>query len=162
MSTGFLSDVEAMYDHAALNVDMPEGLSEKIKACNTTYVTRFGVRLRGRMFTFRGWRATHSTHSGPAKGGIRYSPNVNQGEVEALAALMSYKCALLNLPFGGSKGALEINPADWEPHELEKITRRFAQELMRRISCLSHQRSCTRCRNERVDDDVDCGRIPSL
>ncbi len=131
MSSRFLSDVEAMYDRAAMHVEMPDGLSDKIKACNATYVTRFGVRLRGRMFTFRGWRATHSTHSGPAKGGIRYSPNVDQGEVEALAALMSYKCALMNLPFGGSKGALEINPADWEPHELEKITRRFAQELMR-------------------------------
>ncbi len=131
MSAGFLSDVEAMYDRAAVNVDMPDGLSDKIKACNATYVTRFGVRLRGRMFTFRGWRATHSTHSGPAKGGIRYAPNVNQDEVEALAALMSYKCALLNLPFGGSKGALEITPSDWEPFELEKITRRFAQELMR-------------------------------
>ncbi|AKS46336.1 glutamate dehydrogenase (NAD(P)+) [Octadecabacter temperatus] len=131
MSAGFLSDVEAMYDRAAVNVDMPDGLSDKIKACNATYVTRFGVRLRGRMFTFRGWRATHSTHSGPAKGGIRYAPNVDQDEVEALAALMSYKCALLNLPFGGSKGALEITPSDWEPFELEKITRRFAQELMR-------------------------------
>ncbi|WP_299592862.1 Glu/Leu/Phe/Val dehydrogenase [uncultured Tateyamaria sp.] len=120
-----------MYERAAMYVDMPDGLSDKIKACNATYVTRFGVRLRGRMFTFRGWRATHSTHSGPAKGGLRYAPNVDQDEVEALAALMSYKCALLNLPFGGSKGALEIVPSDWEPHELEKITRRFAQELMR-------------------------------
>lgn len=131
MSAGFLSDVEAMYERAAVNVDMPDGLSDKIKACNATYVTRFGVRLRGRMFTFRGWRATHSTHSGPAKGGIRYAPNVDQDEVEALAALMSYKCALLNLPFGGSKGALEVTPSDWELFELEKITRRFAQELMR-------------------------------
>jgi len=56
MSAGFLSDVEAMYDRAAINVDTPDGLSDKIKACNATYVTRFGVRLRGRMFTFRGWR----------------------------------------------------------------------------------------------------------
>lgn len=83
------------------------------------------------MFTFRGWRATHSTSEGPAKGGIRYASNINQGEVEALAALMTYKCALLNLSFGGSKGALEIDPTEWEPHEFEKITRRFAQELMR-------------------------------
>jgi glutamate dehydrogenase (NAD(P)+) len=63
-----------MYDHVAVRVDMPDGLSEKIKACNATYVTCFGVRLRGRMFTFRGWRATHSTHGGPAKGGILYAP----------------------------------------------------------------------------------------
>lgn len=131
MSGNFLKDVESMYDTAAENLGLPEGLAEKIKVCNATYVTRFGVRLRGRMFTFRGWRATHSTSEGPAKGGIRYASNVNQDEVEALAALMTYKCALLNLPFGGSKGALEIDPTEWEPHELEKITRRFAQELMR-------------------------------
>jgi len=131
MSGGFLSDVEAMFDSAADALDLPEGLAEKIKVCNATYVTRFGVRLRGRMFTFRGWRATHSTHNAPAKGGIRYALNVDQDEVEALAALMTYKCALLDLPFGGSKGALEIDPTAWEPHELEKITRRFAQELMR-------------------------------
>lgn len=131
MSGNFLKDIESMYDDAAANLDLPEGLAEKIKVCNATYVTRFGVRLRGRMFTFRGWRATHSTSEGPAKGGIRYALNVNQDEVEALAALMTYKCALLNLPFGGSKGALEIDPTEWEPHELEKITRRFAQELMR-------------------------------
>lgn len=131
MSGNFLKDVESMYDTAAENLGLPEGLAEKIKVCNATYVTRFGVRLRGRMFTFRGCRATHSTSEGPAKGGIRYASNVNQDEVEALAALMTYKCALLNLPFGGSKGALEIDPAEWEPHELEKITRRFAQELMR-------------------------------
>ena len=131
MSSGFLSDVEAMYDSVADQLDLPDGLAEKIKVCNATYVTRFGVRLRGRMVTFRGWRATHSTHNAPAKGGIRYALNVDQNEVEALAALMTYKCALLDLPFGGSKGALEIDPTEWEPHELEKITRRFAQELMR-------------------------------
>jgi glutamate dehydrogenase (NAD(P)+) len=131
MTQSFLQDVEAMYDRAVLDLGLSDGLAEKIKVCNATYVTRFGVRLRGRVFTFRGWRATHSTHSGPAKGGIRYSPNVDQDEVEALAALMTFKCALLNLPFGGSKGALEIDPNEWEEHELEKITRRFSQELMR-------------------------------
>lgn len=131
MSSEFLANVDAMFDHAQAHIALPDGLAEKIKLCNATYVARFGVRLRGRLFTFRGWRATHSTHAGPGKGGIRFAPNVDQNEVEALAALMTYKCALLNLPFGGSKGALEINPSDWEPHELEKITRRFAQELMR-------------------------------
>lgn len=131
MTQSFLGDVEAMYDRAVAHLDLPDGVAEKIRVCNATYVTRFGVRLRGRMYTFRGWRATHSTHHAPAKGGIRYALHVNQDEVEALAALMTYKCALLDLPFGGSKGALEIDPAAWEPHELEKITRRFAQELMR-------------------------------
>lgn len=130
MST-FLSDVSDTFDAVASKLALPEGLAEKVRVCNATYVTRFGVRLRGRMHTFTGWRAVHSTHNNPAKGGIRYSPDADQDEVEALAALMSYKCALLGLPFGGSKGALKINPHDWEEHELEKITRRFAQELIR-------------------------------
>jgi glutamate dehydrogenase (NAD(P)+) len=120
-----------MFEASSKSIDLPEGLAEKIRVCNATYVTRFGVRLRGRMHTFTGWRAVHSTHNNPAKGGIRYAPNVDQDEVEALAALMTYKCALLGLPFGGSKGALMIDPRDWEEHELEKITRRFAQELIK-------------------------------
>lgn len=129
--SSFLSDVDAMFEAAAKSIDLPEGLAEKIRVCNTTYVTRSGVRLRGRMHTFTGWRAVHSTHNNPAKSGIRYAPSADQDEVEALAALMTYKCALLGLPFGGSKGALMIDPRGREEHELEKITRRFAQELIR-------------------------------
>ncbi|MGD9842482.1 MAG: Glu/Leu/Phe/Val dehydrogenase [Steroidobacteraceae bacterium] len=110
---------------------MQDGLAEKIRICNATYVTRFGVRLRGRMQTFVGWRAVHSTHFSPAKGGIRYSLLTDQEEVEALAALMTYKCALMGLPFGGSKGGLRIDPAQWQRDELERITRRFTQELAR-------------------------------
>ncbi|HUU25564.1 MAG TPA: Glu/Leu/Phe/Val dehydrogenase [Methyloceanibacter sp.] len=127
----FLDDVNNQFDEAARFLPMQEGLAEKIKVCNATYVTRFGVRLRGRMETFVGWRAVHSSHWTPAKGGIRYSPLADQEEVEALAALMTYKCALMGLPFGGSKGALRIDPAKWERQELERITRRFTQELAR-------------------------------
>lgn len=127
----FLDDVNRQFDEAARLVPMEDGLAEKIRVCNATYVTRFGVRLRGRMETIIGWRAVHSTHVAPAKGGIRYAPDVDQGEVEALAALMTYKCALVGLPFGGSKGGLRIDPARWEDHELEKITRRFTRELVR-------------------------------
>lgn len=129
--SGFLSDVDAMFWRAAELVPMQEGLADKIRICNETYVTRFGVRLRGRMYTFEGWRAVHTNHPAPAKGGIRYAPNVDQNEVEALAALMSYKCALMDLPFGGSKGALKIDVGEWTDAELEKITRRFTQELSR-------------------------------
>lgn len=128
---GFLADVDAMVERAATLVPMQEGLLEKIRVCNETYATRFGVRLRGRMFTFEGWRAVHGNHPSPAKGGIRYAPDVDQVEVEALAALMTYKCALLGLPFGGSKGALKIDTSAWSESELERITRRFAQELVR-------------------------------
>jgi glutamate dehydrogenase (NAD(P)+) len=128
---GFLADVDAMYRRAVALVSMQDGLADKIQICNETYVTRFGVRLRGRMCTFEGWRSVHTNHPAPAKGGIRYAPDVNQDEVEALAALMTYKCALMDLPFSGSKGALKINVADWTEAELERITRRFTQELVR-------------------------------
>ncbi|ODA65953.1 Glutamate dehydrogenase [Methyloligella halotolerans] len=128
---GFLADVDAMFLRAAELVPMQTGLSEKIRICNETYITRFGVRLRGRMYTFEGWRAVHTNHPAPAKGGIRYAPSVDQEEVEALAALMSYKCALMELPFAGSKGALKIDVTDWSDAELERITRRFTQELAR-------------------------------
>jgi len=127
----FLNDVNRQFDQAARFVPMQDGLAEKIRVCNATYVTRFGVRLRGRMETFIGWRALHSSHFTPAKGGIRYSPHADQEEVEALAALMTYKCALMSVPFGGSKGGLRIDPAQWERQELERITRRFTQELAR-------------------------------
>ncbi|NIY78549.1 Glu/Leu/Phe/Val dehydrogenase [Celeribacter sp. HF31] len=130
-SHGFLADVTNMFNDAAEILALEEGLAEKIAVCNTTLTTRFGVRLRGKMYTFEGWRAVHSNHPSPAKGGIRFAPYANHEEVEALAALMSYKCALMDLPFGGSKGALKVDPNDWAPHEMERITRRFAQELAR-------------------------------
>ena len=113
-------------------MDLPPGLEQKIRVCNATYTVRFGVRLRGQIQTFTGYRAVHSEHMEPVKGGIRYAEAVNQDEVEALAALMTYKCALVDTPFGGSKGGLCINPRDFEEHELELITRRFAYELIKR------------------------------
>ncbi|WP_244563921.1 Glu/Leu/Phe/Val family dehydrogenase [Ensifer aridi] len=119
-------------DRALAHLPLPDGLAERIRACNSTYTVRFGVRLRGRMYSFTGWRSVHSEHVEPAKGGIRYDLESNEQEVEALAALMSLKCALVDVPFGGSKGALRINPRDWEVHELERITRRFTQELAKR------------------------------
>jgi len=128
----FLDSVDAYIDRAMEQMDLSDGLGERIKACNSTYTVRFGVRLRGRMFSFVGWRSVHSEHVEPAKGGIRYSMLSDQQEVEALAALMSLKCAVVDVPFGGSKGALKIDPTDWEPHELERITRRFTQELAKR------------------------------
>ncbi|MES0864883.1 Glu/Leu/Phe/Val dehydrogenase [Ruegeria sp. SCPT10] len=131
MSGSFLSDVEGFYDLAVKDLSLPVGVGEKIKVANATYTTRFGVRLRNRMFTFTGWRSAHSSHQSPSKGGIRYAPNCTIEEVEALAALMTYKCALVGVPYGGSKGALCIDPREWTEVELEKITRRFAQEMIR-------------------------------
>jgi len=129
---GFRESVDLMFNRAASFMDISDKLIEKIRVCNATYIVRFGVKLRGDIHTFTGFRSVHSEHKEPVKGGIRYSLGVNQDEVEALAALMTYKCALVDVPFGGSKGGLCINPKDWNEEELERITRRFTFELARR------------------------------
>ena len=128
----FRESVDAMANKALSLMDISPGLAEKIRVCNSTYTVRFGVRLRGSIHTFTGYRSVHSEHMEPVKGGIRYSLDVNQDEVEALAGLMTYKCALVEAPFGGSKGGLCIDPRAWEENELEQITRRFAYELAKR------------------------------
>jgi glutamate dehydrogenase (NAD(P)+) len=128
----FRESVDLMFNRAVALMDLSPGLEEKIRVCNATYTVRFGVRLRGQIQTFTGYRSVHSEHMEPVKGGIRYAPNVHQDEVEALAALMTYKCALVEAPFGGSKGGLRIDPRQYDEHELEQITRRFAYELAKR------------------------------
>lgn len=128
----FRQSVDIMFNRAVALMDLSPGMVEKIRVCNATYTVRFGVRLRGDIQTFTGYRAVHSEHMEPVKGGIRYAGNVNQDEVEALAALMTYKCALVQTPFGGSKGGLAIDPRKWNEEELERITRRFAYELIKR------------------------------
>ncbi len=128
----FRESVDMMFNRAVALMDLPPGLEEKIRVCNATYTVRFGVRLRGKIQTFTGYRSVHSEHMEPVKGGIRYALGVNQNEVEALAALMTYKCALVEAPFGGSKGGLCIDPREYDEHELERITRRFAYELVKR------------------------------
>ena len=130
--TNFLDDTNKYVQKALKFSGLSEDLSNKIIICNSTYTVRFGVRLRGKIFTFEGWRSVHSEHMEPTKGGIRFDMQTNAEEVEALAALMSYKCAIINVPYGGSKGALKIDPSQWDKYELEKITRRFAQELIKR------------------------------
>jgi glutamate dehydrogenase (NAD(P)+) len=128
----FRESVDLMFNRAVALMDLPPGLEEKIRVCNATYTVRFGVRLRGKIQTFTGYRSVHSEHMEPVKGGIRFAMGVNQDEVEALAALMTYKCALVEAPFGGSKGGLRIDPRQYDEHELERITRRFAYELAKR------------------------------
>ena len=128
----FRESVDLMFNRAVKLMDLSPGLEQKIRVCNSTYTVRFGVRLRGKIETFTGYRSVHSEHMEPVKGGIRYALSVSQDEVEALAALMTYKCALVETPFGGSKGGLCIDPRAWDEHELEQITRRFAYELIKR------------------------------
>ena len=128
----FRESVDLMFNRASKLMDLSPGLEQKIRVCNSTYTVRFGVRLRGKIETFTGYRSVHSEHMEPVKGGIRFALSVNQDEVEVLAALMTYKCALVETPFGGSKGGLCIDPRAWDEHELEQITRRFAYELIKR------------------------------
>ncbi len=132
LEPSFRESVDIMFNRAVALMDLTPGLEEKIRVCNATYTVRFGVRLRGDIHTFVGYRSVHSEHMEPVKGGIRYATGVNQDEVEALAALMTYKCALVEAPFGGSKGGLCLDPREYDEHELELITRRFAYELAKR------------------------------
>lgn len=128
----FRQSVDTLFDQAVGHLNISKGLAEKIRVCNSTYTVRFGVKLRGDFHTFTGYRSVHSEHAEPVKGGIRYALSVNQDEVEALASLMTFKCAIVEVPFGGSKGGLCINPREWDEDELERITRRFAFELIKR------------------------------
>ncbi len=128
----FRESVDRMVDRALVTMDLAPDVAEAVKACNAVIQVRFPVKIRGKVEVFCGWRAVHSTHRLPAKGGIRYAPYVNQDEVEALAALMTYKCAIVDVPFGGSKGGLAIDPRKYERDEMELITRRFTLELVRK------------------------------
>ncbi|MEM7670590.1 MAG: Glu/Leu/Phe/Val dehydrogenase dimerization domain-containing protein, partial [Pseudomonadota bacterium] len=132
LEPSFRDSVNIMFDQAVALMDLPHGLAEKIRVCNSTYTVRFGVKLRGEIHTFTGYRSVHSEHMEPVKGGIRFAMGVHQDEVEALAALMTFKCSLVEVPFGGSKGGLRIDPRDWSADEMERITRRFAYELIKR------------------------------
>ena len=127
-----LESTNRLIDKALKYSDVSPDVAHRIKVPNATYSINFGVRLRDKIHTFTGWRCVHSEHMEPVKGGIRYDLDANLEEVEALAALMTYKNAIIEVPYGGSKGGLKIDPTEWTENELERITRRFAQELIKR------------------------------
>src|SRR5436309_1830360 len=125
--------VSKQFDRAAQYLKIHPALLSQIKACNNVYYFQFPVRFGGDHYEiFEGWRAEHSQHKKPVKGGIRYSELVSQDEIMALAALMTYKCAIVDVPFGGSKGGIRFNPKKYNAEQLEKITRRFTAELIRK------------------------------
>ena len=129
----FEDNVNAYFDHAATFCKHAPGLLEQIKTCNSVYAFAFPVRHGdGTIEVVHAWRAEHSHHKLPTKGGIRYSPQVDESEVKALAALMTYKCALVDVPFGGAKGAVQIDPSRYSVEQLERITRRYTHELDRK------------------------------
>jgi glutamate dehydrogenase (NAD(P)+) len=131
-SMSFREGVDRMVDRAALAIGLSPNTAKIIQACNAVIQIKFPVCIQGVVEVFAGWWAIHSAHRLPAKGGLRFTPMVNQDETEGLAALMSYKCAIADIPFGGAKGGLQINPANYSEDELREIVRQFTMELARR------------------------------
>ena len=133
LGAGFLDQVNRAFDHAAGFTQHDPTLLANIKACKNLFYTSFPIkRDDGRIEVMHAWRAEHSHHKLPCKGGIRYADTVDAEEVQALAALMTYKCALVDVPFGGAKGGIRLRPKTYSPAELERITRRYVFELVRK------------------------------
>ena len=131
--SSFFEQVNMMFDRAAVHTSHPAGLLDQIKSCNSVYQVGFPiVRDSGEIEVIQAFRAEHSHHKQPTKGGIRYAAQVNEDEVMALAALMTYKCAVVDVPFGGAKGGITIDRRKYSMRELERITRRYTFELARK------------------------------
>ncbi|MFN8319157.1 MAG: Glu/Leu/Phe/Val dehydrogenase [Saprospiraceae bacterium] len=128
----FYESVQRNFDKAAAISKHPKGLLDQIKVCNAVYQMNFPVKIGKDFQVIEAYRVQHSHHRLPTKGGIRFSHLVNQEEVMALAALMTYKCAIVDVPFGGAKGGVKISPRQYTPEELERITRRYTVELIRK------------------------------
>ncbi len=128
----FYQSVLANFDKAAEKTKYPSGLLNQIKECNAIYEMRFPVKIGNNYEVIQAYRAQHSQHRMPTKGGIRYSLNVNSDEVKALASLMTYKCAIVDVPFGGAKGGIKIDARKYNDSQLERITRRYTSELIKK------------------------------
>lgn len=128
----FFGAVEKSFDKAAAFTKWDPGILEQIKQCNAVYRMHFPVKVGDKVEVIKAYRVQHSHHKSPCKGGIRFAPNVNLDEVMALAALMTYKCAIVNVPFGGAKGGITIDPRKYSAYDLEKITRRYTAELIKK------------------------------
>ncbi len=129
----FFENVNKSFDKAAKFTKWQPGILDQIKAANSVLRIKFPLkRDDGTIEVIEAYRVQHSHHKAPCKGGIRFSEAVNQDEVMALAALMTYKCAIVNVPFGGGKGGIKINPKNYSEFELQKITRRYTSELIKK------------------------------
>ncbi len=129
----FTEQVNRYVDRAARLLELPDGLVQQIKACNAVYHVSFPLRRDdGTIEVIHAWRAHHSHHRLPMKGGIRLSSHASEDEVTALASLMTYKCALVDIPFGGAKGAIRLEKRNYSDGELERVMRRYTFELVQR------------------------------
>jgi len=129
----FFQQVNNAFDRAAAYTKFEKGLLSQMKICNDVLHITFPLeRDDGTIEVIEGWRVEHSHHKLPTKGGIRYSLMVNEDETMALASLMTYKCAVVDVPFGGAKGGIKINKSNYSEEELERITRRYTFELIKK------------------------------
>jgi glutamate dehydrogenase (NAD(P)+) len=128
----FFDAVCKSFDKAAKFTKFDDGVLEQIKQCNSVLRLHFPVKIGDKIEVIKAYRVQHSQHKLPCKGGIRFSDMVNLDEVMALAALMTYKCAIVNVPFGGAKGGITINPKKYSAYDLERITRRYTTELIKK------------------------------
>ncbi len=128
----FHQSVEYYFDKAGPITKHPQGLLDQIKAPNAVYQMHFPVKIGNDYQVIEAFRVQHSQHRLPTKGGIRYSIHVDQDEVTALAALMTFKCAIVDVPFGGAKGGIKINPHSYTTSQLQRITRRYTAELVKK------------------------------
>jgi glutamate dehydrogenase (NAD(P)+) len=129
----FFQNVMRNFDRASRYTRYPKGLLEQIKVCNSVYRFQFPIQTSEDEYeVISAWRVEHSQHLLPTKGGIRYSEDVNEDEVMALAALMTFKCAIVDVPYGGAKGGIKINPKKYSTSQLQRITRRYAAELVKK------------------------------
>jgi glutamate dehydrogenase (NAD(P)+) len=120
----------AQFDQAAEGMGLDPNLRERLKLPQRSLVVSLPVRMDdGRVEVFTGYRVQHDSSRGPSKGGVRYHPDVNLGEVAALAMWMTWKCALAGLPYGGAKGGVAVAPKQLSPAELQRLTRRYAAEI---------------------------------
>jgi len=126
----FKDNVNLHVDKSAKLLNFSDDLLEHLKSTHSLIKVNVGVVLDGKINNFTGWRAVHSEHILPTKGGLRYSETVDQDDTEALASLMTYKCAIVNIPFGGAKGGLKINPKNYTMPQLREITKAFASKLI--------------------------------
>jgi glutamate dehydrogenase (NAD(P)+) len=120
----------AQFDQAAEAMELDHNLRERLKLPQRSLILSLPVRMDdGRVEVYTGYRVQHDSSRGPTKGGIRYHPDVNLGEVAALAMWMTWKCALADLPYGGAKGGVAIAPKQFSQSELQRLTRRYAAEI---------------------------------
>ena len=149
----------ARFDLAAQKLNLEEGLWKVLRYPNREIILHIPVALdKGGLEVYTGFRVQHSIARGPSKGGIRYSPDVTLDEVRALASWMTWKCAVVNIPFGGAKGGIICDPHKMSQGELERMTRRYTAELVR---IHRPRKRCSRSRHQhqRTDHGMDHGYL---